>query len=160
MQFESKSIKLWKNLHPDELINYFYNENIGIAQKIIITRGLGGSFQSLRRQTITPSYFLVKQAKLKKIVDNFKNLPKNKTDDKLSMFHAKFSLNDVPCELEYDLSMFYIRSYKIMGYFKIVEFLFLFFFICICILFYFLLWTIRLMTFLQRSFVIVTRTFL
>ncbi|GBC00961.1 hypothetical protein RclHR1_04010008 [Rhizophagus clarus] len=51
-----------------------------------------------------------KVSKIEEIVDNFKNLPKNKTNNKLSLFNAKFSLNNIPCELEYDLSNFTLEN--------------------------------------------------
>ncbi|PKC14870.1 hypothetical protein RhiirA5_495028 [Rhizophagus irregularis] len=51
-----------------------------------------------------------KVSRIEKIVDNFKNLPKNKTENKLSVFNAKFSLNNVPCEMEYDLSNFTLEN--------------------------------------------------
>ena len=50
-----------------------------------------------------------KVSKIEEIVDNFKNVQKKRTD-KLSMFNMKFSLNDVPCELEYDLSKFTLEN--------------------------------------------------
>jgi hypothetical protein len=43
------------------------------------------------------------------IVNNLKNLQKEKSD-KLSKFNAKFTLNNVPCELEYDLSSFTLEN--------------------------------------------------
>ncbi|RGB41202.1 hypothetical protein C1646_752375 [Rhizophagus diaphanus] len=51
-----------------------------------------------------------KVSRIEEIVDNFMNLPKNKTENKLSIFNAKFSLNNVPCELEYDLSNFTLEN--------------------------------------------------
>ncbi|RIA95181.1 hypothetical protein C1645_817027 [Glomus cerebriforme] len=47
--------------------------------------------------------------KIEEIVDNLKNLPKKKPE-KLSIFHAKFTLNNIPCELEYDLSNFSLEN--------------------------------------------------
>ncbi|CAB4390497.1 unnamed protein product [Rhizophagus irregularis] len=47
--------------------------------------------------------------RLEEIVGNFrKNIPK-KTNE-ISLFRAKFTLNSVPCELEYDLSRFTLES--------------------------------------------------
>ncbi|RIA95182.1 hypothetical protein C1645_734235 [Glomus cerebriforme] len=47
--------------------------------------------------------------KLEEVVNNFKNPPKKKPD-KFSTFNAKFTLNDVPCELEYDLANFSLEN--------------------------------------------------
>ncbi|CAB4428413.1 unnamed protein product [Rhizophagus irregularis] len=46
--------------------------------------------------------------KIEEIVNNFKNLQKK--PEKLSKFNAKFTLNNVPCELEYDLSSFTLEN--------------------------------------------------
>ncbi|GBB89648.1 hypothetical protein RclHR1_01640010 [Rhizophagus clarus] len=43
--------------------------------------------------------------KIEEIINNFKNLQKKKSD-KLSIFKANFTLNNIPYELEYDLSNF------------------------------------------------------
>ncbi|GES95489.1 hypothetical protein GLOIN_2v1782088 [Rhizophagus clarus] len=47
--------------------------------------------------------------KIEEIINNFKNLQKKKSD-KFSIFKAKFTLNNVPCELEYDLSNFTLEN--------------------------------------------------
>ena len=47
--------------------------------------------------------------RIEKVVNDFKNLQKKKSD-KLSKFNAKFTLNNIPCELEYDLSNFTLDS--------------------------------------------------
>jgi hypothetical protein len=48
--------------------------------------------------------------KIEEIVNNFyKNLQK-KEARRISVFNAKFILNNVPCELEYDLSNFTLES--------------------------------------------------
>ena len=47
--------------------------------------------------------------RIEEIVDKFKNLPKKKID-KISKFNAKCMLNNVPCELEYDLSNFTLEN--------------------------------------------------
>lgn len=47
--------------------------------------------------------------RIEEIVDNFKNHPK-KRSVKASIFNAKFTLNNVPCELEYDLSKFTLEN--------------------------------------------------
>uniref|UniRef100_U9SYP0 Uncharacterized protein n=1 Tax=Rhizophagus irregularis (strain DAOM 181602 / DAOM 197198 / MUCL 43194) TaxID=747089 RepID=U9SYP0_RHIID len=53
--------------------------------------------------------FLNKTNRLEGIVGNFrKNLPKK--TNKISIFRAKFTLNSVPCELEYDLSCFTLEN--------------------------------------------------
>ncbi|GET63590.1 hypothetical protein GLOIN_2v1782088 [Rhizophagus irregularis DAOM 181602=DAOM 197198] len=46
--------------------------------------------------------------KIEEIVNNFKNIKKK--PEKLSKFNAKFTLNNVPCELEYDLSSFTLEN--------------------------------------------------
>ncbi|GBB89647.1 hypothetical protein RclHR1_01640009 [Rhizophagus clarus] len=43
--------------------------------------------------------------KIEEIINNFKNLQKEKSD-KFSIFKANFTLNNVTCGLEYDLSNF------------------------------------------------------
>ena len=44
--------------------------------------------------------------RIEELVENFpKNFPK-KDSNKFSIFNARFTLNDVPCELEYDLPKF------------------------------------------------------
>src|ERR1700722_173034 len=47
--------------------------------------------------------------RIEEIIDNFKNLPEKKLD-KLSTFNTKFTLNNIPCELEYDLSNFTLEN--------------------------------------------------
>src|SRR4051812_9003873 len=45
--------------------------------------------------------------KIEEIVDNFhKNLPKREKNKPFYTYTARFILNNVPCELEYDLSNF------------------------------------------------------
>jgi hypothetical protein len=58
-----------------------------------------------------------KVGRIEEIVDNFKNLPRNKPDNKLSMFNAKFSIDNVPCELEYDLSNFTLENLQKLAIF-------------------------------------------
>jgi hypothetical protein len=53
--------------------------------------------------------FSKKVNKIEEIVDNFKNHPKKKPV-KISIFNTKFTLNNVPCELEYDLSNFTLEN--------------------------------------------------
>ncbi|GBC09833.1 hypothetical protein RclHR1_09150004 [Rhizophagus clarus] len=57
--------------------------------------------------------FSSKVNKLEQVIDNFyKNLTKK---NQFSTFNAKFHLNNVPCELEYDLSKFSLESlHKLM----------------------------------------------
>ncbi|GES95509.1 hypothetical protein GLOIN_2v1782085 [Rhizophagus clarus] len=50
-----------------------------------------------------------KMNRIEEIIDDFKNR-QNKKTDKISTFNAKFTLNDVPCELEYDLSSFTLEN--------------------------------------------------
>ncbi|RIA95168.1 hypothetical protein C1645_817006 [Glomus cerebriforme] len=55
------------------------------------------------------SLFSNKVNKIEEIVNDFhKNIPKKKTE--FSIFNAKFTLNNVPCELEYDLSKFTLEN--------------------------------------------------
>lgn len=54
--------------------------------------------------------FSNKVNKIEEIVANFyKNLQKKETKQ-ISVFNAKFTLNNVPCELEYDLSNFTLEN--------------------------------------------------
>ncbi|GES95475.1 hypothetical protein GLOIN_2v1779540 [Rhizophagus clarus] len=53
--------------------------------------------------------FSKKVNRIEEIVDNFKNRLKKKPI-KHSIFNAKFTLNNVPCELEYDLSNFTLEN--------------------------------------------------
>ncbi|GBB89646.1 hypothetical protein RclHR1_01640008 [Rhizophagus clarus] len=49
--------------------------------------------------------------KIEEIINNFKNLHlQKKKSIKLSKFNAKFTLNNVPCEVEYDLPNFTVES--------------------------------------------------
>ncbi|CAB4481409.1 hypothetical protein RhiirA1_429334, partial [Rhizophagus irregularis] len=51
--------------------------------------------------------FSNKVNKLEEVIDNFyKNPIKKNKNNQFSIFNAKFTLNNVPCELEYDLSKF------------------------------------------------------
>ncbi|CAB5383258.1 hypothetical protein RhiirA5_408892 [Rhizophagus irregularis] len=50
-----------------------------------------------------------KMSKIEEIIDGFKNCQKKKIGN-FSTFNAKFTLNDVPCELEYDLSSFTLEN--------------------------------------------------
>ena|SRR2546423_1337344 len=48
--------------------------------------------------------------RIEELVNNFyRHLPKNNTN-KFSIFNAQFTLNNVPCELEYDLSNFSLEN--------------------------------------------------
>ncbi|GBB98760.1 hypothetical protein RclHR1_03310001 [Rhizophagus clarus] len=54
--------------------------------------------------------FSNKISKIEEIVDEFRtNLSSRKTN-KFSTFNAKFTLNNVPCELEYNLSQFTLED--------------------------------------------------
>ncbi|RGB30316.1 hypothetical protein C1646_817986 [Rhizophagus diaphanus] len=82
-----------------------WRRDINISEDNMVTSKQLQKYSVQMEEVVKVAREYRKQAKLKKeIVDNIKNLPKNKTDDKLSMFHAKFSLNDATRELEYDLS--------------------------------------------------------
>ena len=51
---------------------------------------------------------LSKVGRIEEIVDNFyRNLPRQK---EFSLYRAKFTVNNVPCELEYDLSNFTLEE--------------------------------------------------
>jgi hypothetical protein len=54
-------------------------------------------------------YSFISLDRIEGIVNNLKN-PQKKKSDKLSKFNAKFTLNNVPCELEYDLSSFTLEN--------------------------------------------------
>ena len=59
------------------------------------------------------SQFSNKVNKIEEVIDNFcKNPSKtNRKNNRFSIFNAKFStLNNVPCELEYDLSKFTLEN--------------------------------------------------
>src|SRR2546421_9503293 len=47
--------------------------------------------------------------KIEGIVNDLKNLPQRKAD-KFSVFKTRFTLNNVPCELEYNLSKFALED--------------------------------------------------
>jgi hypothetical protein len=48
--------------------------------------------------------------RIEEIVNSYyKNFPKKKVE-KFSVFNAKFTLNNIPCELEYDLSNFTLEN--------------------------------------------------
>ncbi|RGB41218.1 hypothetical protein C1646_752397 [Rhizophagus diaphanus] len=53
--------------------------------------------------------FSKKVNRFEEIIDNFKNHSKKKSV-RPSIFNAKFTLNNVPCELEYDLSKFSLEN--------------------------------------------------
>ena len=53
--------------------------------------------------------FSNKLNKIEGIVNNLKNLPQKKTDQ-FSIFKTSFILNNVPCELEYNLSSFALED--------------------------------------------------
>ncbi|CAB4390475.1 hypothetical protein RhiirA5_495027 [Rhizophagus irregularis] len=62
--------------------------------------------------------FSDKVSKFEKIIDKFKNLPKREVD-KISKFNAKFKLNNIPCEVEYDLSQFTLENLQKLANFMI-----------------------------------------
>ena len=56
--------------------------------------------------------------RIEDIVNKFhKNFPKK--TKKISIFHAKFTLNNIPCELEYDLSHFTLENLQKLANFTI-----------------------------------------
>ncbi|RGB41219.1 hypothetical protein C1646_752398 [Rhizophagus diaphanus] len=58
--------------------------------------------------------------RIEAIINNFKNLPRNKPE--LSLFNAKFTLNNVSCELEYDLSNFTLENLQKLASFTTQSF--------------------------------------
>jgi hypothetical protein len=58
--------------------------------------------------------------KIEEIINNFKNRPRKKPE--LSLFNAKFTLNNIPCELEYDLSNFTLESLQKLASFTTQNF--------------------------------------
>src|SRR6266540_447375 len=61
--------------------------------------------------------FSSKVNRIEEIVDDFyKNLSKKRTEQ-FSLYNAKFTVNNVPCELEYDLSSFTLEELQ-----KLVKF--------------------------------------
>ena len=59
--------------------------------------------------------FSNKVSRIEEIINNFdKNLQK-KNANQFSIFNAKFTLNNVPCELEYDLSKFTLENLLKLG---------------------------------------------
>ncbi|GES95503.1 hypothetical protein GLOIN_2v1648644 [Rhizophagus clarus] len=62
--------------------------------------------------------FSNKVSSIEESIDKFRNLPKRKID-KISKFNAKFKLNNIPCEVEYDLSRFTLESLQKLANFMI-----------------------------------------
>ncbi|CAB4428410.1 unnamed protein product [Rhizophagus irregularis] len=90
--------------------------NVNVYQKIRIDSG-GKRIkkkppkhcQNCKETNDCVKLFLNKTNRLEGIVGNFrKNLPMK--TNKISIFRAKFTLNSVPCELEYDLSRFTLEN--------------------------------------------------
>ncbi|RIA95175.1 hypothetical protein C1645_817018 [Glomus cerebriforme] len=60
--------------------------------------------------------FSNKVNRIEEAVNNLKNFPKTKTTN-YSTFNAKFTLNNVPCEVEYDLSSFTLENLQKLVFF-------------------------------------------
>ena len=54
--------------------------------------------------------FSNKVNRIEEIVNDFYKNPLKSQDKRFSVFNAKFNLNNVPCELEYDLSGFTLEN--------------------------------------------------
>ncbi|GBC08758.1 hypothetical protein RclHR1_08360004 [Rhizophagus clarus] len=60
--------------------------------------------------------FSNKLDKLEEVIrDFYKNPAKENKNNQLSIFNAKFTLNNVPCELEYNLSEFSLENLHILA---------------------------------------------
>ncbi|CAG8629447.1 hypothetical protein GLOIN_2v1820257 [Rhizophagus irregularis DAOM 181602=DAOM 197198] len=115
------SKKLQKdNVTTDEVIDNFHENPIKPYKKIRLDSG-GKRIkkkppkhcQNCKETNDCVKLFLNKINRLEEIVDNFrKNLPKK--TNKISIFCAKFTLNSVHCELEYDLSCFTLENLLIL----------------------------------------------
>jgi hypothetical protein len=62
--------------------------------------------------------FSDKVSRFEEIIDRFKNLPKRKID-KISKFNANFKLNNIPCEVECDLSHFTLENLQKLANFMV-----------------------------------------
>jgi hypothetical protein len=62
--------------------------------------------------------FSDKVSRFEEIIDRFINLPKRKID-KISKFNANFKLNNIPCEVEYDLSHFTLENLQNLANFMV-----------------------------------------
>ena len=87
----------------------YSNDNKPKSEYVRKTR-LNNNSRRIRGKSICPdckgtndfiSFFSSKVNRFEEIVDNFKKLPKKKTDK-----FSKFNKKSAPCELEYDLSNF------------------------------------------------------
>ncbi|CAI2161518.1 1442_t:CDS:1 [Funneliformis geosporum] len=66
--------------------------------------------------------FSNKVNKIEELVDNLYNNQKKKTE-KFSIYNAKFTLNNIPCEIEYDLANFTLDELEKLGKFTIQNFI-------------------------------------
>ncbi|CAI2200188.1 17815_t:CDS:1, partial [Funneliformis geosporum] len=48
--------------------------------------------------------------RIEEIIDNFNERPQKTNSERFSIFNAKFTLKNVPCEIEYDLASFTIEE--------------------------------------------------
>src|SRR2546429_10018296 len=53
--------------------------------------------------------------RIEEIINNFDKNLQTKNANQFSIFNAKFILNNVPCELEYDLSKFSLENLQKLG---------------------------------------------
>jgi hypothetical protein len=94
-----------------------YEQKIPLTQKIRlnnksirIKRKPQKSCQDCKETNEYVNFVSNKVNKLEELVNNFhKNFPKKNTR-KISVFHTKFTLNGIPCELEYDLFHFTLEN--------------------------------------------------
>ncbi|PKC56850.1 hypothetical protein RhiirA1_473401 [Rhizophagus irregularis] len=100
----------------EEVINNFHENHIKPNKKIRLDSGSKRikkkppkHCQNCKEMNDCVKLFLNKTNRLEGIVGNFRKNLLKKTNN-ISIFRAKFTLNSVPCELEYDLSHFTLES--------------------------------------------------
>ncbi|CAB4481388.1 unnamed protein product [Rhizophagus irregularis] len=99
---------IFRNLHYFEIVNVYQKIRIDSGGKRIKKKP-PKHCQNCKETNDCVKLFLNKTNRLEGIVGNFRKNPPKKTN-KISVFRAKFTLNSVPCELEYDLSCFTLES--------------------------------------------------
>jgi hypothetical protein len=66
--------------------------------------------------------FSNKVKRIEEIVNNFhKNFPKKTNANQVSIFRAKFTIDNIPCELEYDLSNFTLENLQKLANFTTTQ---------------------------------------
>ncbi|CAG8483259.1 596_t:CDS:1 [Funneliformis caledonium] len=60
--------------------------------------------------------------RVEEIIDNFNERLQKKNPERFSIFNAKFTLNSVPCELEYDLASFSLEELQKLANFTTQNF--------------------------------------